>query len=93
MALIPVRCMTCRSVTGNKWEPYVKLLREGNSSDEALDRMGVKAPCCRVTLFTHNDTSVLLLRYQALETDNMKASLKNTAGGVDDMDEGGMDVD
>lgn len=89
MALIPVRCFTCRQVTGNKWEPYVARLKEGQTSDQALDALGVKAPCCRRMLFTHMDTSERLLRYQALETENMKASMQATAGGVEDFDGSG----
>lgn len=89
MALIPVRCMTCRKVTGNKWEPYVKHLQAGKTPDQALDALQIKAPCCRRTIFTHNDTSERLLRYQALETENMKAYMKATAGGLDEMDDSG----
>lgn len=89
MALIPVRCFTCRQVTGNKWDAYVARLKEGQTSDQALDALKVKAPCCRRMLFTHMDTSERLLRYQALETENMKASMQATAGGVDDLDGSG----
>lgn len=84
MALVPVRCMTCGRVTANKWERYVNLLKEGKTQVEALNVLNILAPCCRTTLLTHMDTSSRLLKYQALETENMKKSMEATAGGVDD---------
>lgn len=93
MALVPVRCFTCRRVTGQKWVPYVRALQAGQTVDEALNGLGVKAPCCRQTLFAHMDTLERLLRYQQLETANMKVSMQATAGGVEDLEEDGADED
>lgn len=91
MALIPVSCFTCLTRVGGKWTPYVKLLRENKSPDEALDLLSLKAPCCRRMLLTHTDTLERLLRYQMMETDNMKASMQATVGGMDEADDSGGD--
>lgn len=52
--LIPVRCFTCGSVTGDKWGPFQSNLKTMNEG-EALDAMGVKRVCCRRTIMTHVD--------------------------------------
>ncbi len=90
MSVIPVRCF-CRAVVGDKWERFVAFLKEGVDEDAALDRMGVRAPCCRRMLKCHTDTSERLLRYQVMETDNMKASMQSTAGGADEGEDSGGD--
>lgn len=41
----PVRCFTCGSVIGDKYEDYKKLSPQG--ADKALDQLGVKRYCCR----------------------------------------------
>lgn len=50
---IPVRCYSCGKVTGNKWEPYQKLLSEGVSIKDALDKLGLTRMCCRRILMCH----------------------------------------
>lgn len=61
--LIPVRCFTCGKVTGNKWEPYQKYLREGMTPKEALDKLELQRYCCRRIILTHVDLSDKLLAY------------------------------
>jgi DNA-directed RNA polymerase I, II, and III subunit RPABC5 len=55
--LIPVRCFTCGKVTGNKWEPYIRLLSTGVPAGEALTRLGLIRYCCRRIILTHVDLS------------------------------------
>ncbi|KAK9898707.1 hypothetical protein P389DRAFT_167257 [Cystobasidium minutum MCA 4210] len=61
--IIPVRCFSCGSVTGNKWNPYLALLEQGNTEGEALDLLGLKRYCCRRMVLTHVDLIEKLLRY------------------------------
>jgi len=60
--IIPVRCFTCGKVIGDKWEPYLQLLREKTEA-EALDALGLKRYCCRRMLLTHVDLIEKSLRY------------------------------
>ena len=91
MSLIPIRCFTCRKVIGNKWEPYVELLRNGVDAKTALDTLKLDRPCCRVNVAQNIDTLEKLLSYMAMETENMHEQLQMTAGGLDEGDESGGD--
>ncbi len=61
--LIPVRCFTCGKITGSSWEPYLKLLSEGLTKKEALDRLGFKRYCCTRMLLCHVDITEKLIHY------------------------------
>ena len=63
MPIIPIRCFTCGKVTGNKWDPYLKLLAEGETADEALTTLGLNRYCCRRMILTHVDMMDQLLQY------------------------------
>lgn len=63
MSILPVRCYSCGKVTGNKWEPYQKLLSEGVSIKDALDQLGLTRMCCRRTLMCHVDLFVKVMAY------------------------------
>lgn len=54
--IVPVRCFTCGKVIGSKWEEYNKLLEEGVSKKEALDKIGLERFCCRGTIMSHVET-------------------------------------
>lgn len=68
MPEIAVRCFTCGTVTGNKWEKYVALLKAGNNQTKALDALGLRRPCCRRMLLTHVDLSFQHLKFKGMET-------------------------
>jgi len=53
--IIPVRCMGCGKPIGQLWEQYEKKLKEGKSTDKALDELGLERYCCRATLLGHAD--------------------------------------
>ena len=53
--IIPVRCFSCGKVIGSKWEPYLELLKEGNSEAQSLDKLNIKRYCCRRMILTHVD--------------------------------------
>ncbi len=44
--LFPVRCYSCRKVTGNWLNKYNELCLS-MSRDKALDKIGIRRPCCR----------------------------------------------
>jgi DNA-directed RNA polymerase I, II, and III subunit RPABC5 len=60
---IPVRCYTCGKVTGNKWEPYLKLLKEGKTEIQSLDILGLTRYCCRRIILANVDIDVMMLSY------------------------------
>ncbi|MGQ9468276.1 MAG: DNA-directed RNA polymerase subunit N [Nitrososphaerales archaeon] len=45
--LIPVRCFTCGALIGDKYEEFVKKVKEGEESNKVLDKIGIKRYCCR----------------------------------------------
>ncbi len=54
--IIPVRCFSCGSVIGSKWEDYQRLLEEGKSVKEALDELDLNRFCCRGAIMSHVET-------------------------------------
>ena len=61
--LIPVRCFTCGKVLGNKWEPYLKLLKEGDETSSALEKLSIERYCCKRMISTHVDLINKLIKY------------------------------
>lgn len=61
--IIPVRCYTCGKVTGNKWQHYNDLLKEGNTQAEAFSILGLKRYCCKRILLGHIDIIDTLMAY------------------------------
>ncbi|MGB9659134.1 MAG: DNA-directed RNA polymerase subunit N [Nitrososphaerales archaeon] len=51
--LIPVRCFTCGSLIGDKYEEFVKKVKEGEDPGKALDKIGVNRYCCRRILLSN----------------------------------------
>lgn len=48
--LVPIRCITCNKILGNKWEKYQELLESGVSIEKALNELGLTRPCCRIRM-------------------------------------------
>ena len=53
--IIPVRCMTCGRVIGDKWEKYKELVEKGKTPKQALDELGIESYCCRAIFLSHVD--------------------------------------
>ncbi len=60
--IVPVRCFSCGAVVGNKWDPYLQLLKSDVPANEALDGVGLKRYCCRRMILTHVDLIEKLLQ-------------------------------
>jgi DNA-directed RNA polymerases I, II, and III subunit RPABC5 len=86
MSFIPVRCRSCNKVTGNKWEPWLELMRAGVDKTTALTKLGLSRPCCRSTILSHIDLYTRKERLAALETENMKVCILGTVGEEGDDD-------
>ena len=61
--LIPVRCLTCNKVIGNLWEPYTKMLKEGFSENDSMNKLNLTRYCCKRMLLTHVDLIPKLIKY------------------------------
>ena len=75
--LIPIRCFTCNKVTGNKWEPYCKLI-ETIEPAEALDKLGLTRYCCRRMILSHVDIIDQLLEYPLIEMNQLNINDEST---------------
>jgi DNA-directed RNA polymerase subunit N len=53
--IIPVRCFTCGALIADKYEEFVKKVKEGENPGKALDKIGVKRYCCRRILLANVD--------------------------------------
>lgn len=64
--IIPVRCFTCGKVIGNKYDTYLELMQDENTTDaDALSILGLTRYCCRRMLLTHVDLMTRLLNYNS----------------------------
>ena len=60
--LFPVRCFTCGSVIGDKYEEYADLLKK-NKPAAALDKLEIKRYCCRRMFLSHIDLVDEVVKY------------------------------
>ncbi|RLE55743.1 MAG: DNA-directed RNA polymerase subunit N [Candidatus Methanomethylicota archaeon] len=51
--IVPVRCFTCGALIGDKYEEFIKRVKEGEDPGKVLDSLGVKRYCCRRMLLSH----------------------------------------
>jgi DNA-directed RNA polymerase subunit N len=61
--IIPVRCFSCGSLIGDKWEEFAKRVKEGEDSGKVLDSLGVKRYCCRRMLLAHVEVMDEILKF------------------------------
>jgi len=61
--IIPVRCFSCGSLIGDKWEDFARRVKEGEDSGKVLDSLGVKRYCCRRMLLSHVDVIDEILKF------------------------------
>jgi DNA-directed RNA polymerase I, II, and III subunit RPABC5 len=61
--MIPIRCFSCGSVIGNKWDLYQEYLRQGISAKDSLDKMKLRRFCCRRMILGHVDLVDKMLMY------------------------------
>jgi len=61
--LVPVRCFTCGSLVGNKYEEFQKRVKEGEEPGKALTKMSVKRYCCRRMFISSIETIYQIIPY------------------------------
>ena len=62
--IIPVRCFSCGTVIGSKWEDYQKLLEDGKTVKDALDELGLERFCCRSAMMSHVNSIEIVGKYK-----------------------------
>ncbi|MBU0531865.1 MAG: DNA-directed RNA polymerase subunit N [Candidatus Micrarchaeota archaeon] len=58
----PVRCFTCGSVIGHRFDEYKSGIKE-KTPDVVLDELGFDRYCCRRMFLSHVDIVQSILRY------------------------------
>jgi DNA-directed RNA polymerase subunit N len=61
--IIPVRCFSCGSLIGDKWEDFAMRVKSGEDSGKVLDSLGVKRYCCRRMLLSHVEVIDEILKF------------------------------
>lgn len=61
--IIPVRCFSCGSLIGDKWDEFAKRVKEGEDPGRVLDSLGVKRYCCRRMLLGHVEIIDEILKF------------------------------
>ena len=51
--IIPIRCFSCGKPIGDSYEEYKKMLKDGKSAKEALDKLGIERFCCRSVMLSN----------------------------------------
>ena len=61
--MIPVRCFTCGTVVGDKWDEFARRVKNGEKPNEVLDDLGLNRYCCRRMLLSNVDVIDEILKY------------------------------
>jgi DNA-directed RNA polymerase subunit N len=51
--IVPVRCFTCGTLIGDKWESFAKRVLDGETAGKVLDDFGLTRYCCRRMILSH----------------------------------------
>jgi DNA-directed RNA polymerase subunit N len=61
--IIPIRCFTCGTLIGDKWEDFVRRVKTGEDAGKVLDSLGLKRYCCRRMLLSHIEIADEILKF------------------------------
>ena len=61
--MVPVRCFTCGSLIGDKWEEFAHRVKSGEDPSKVLDDLGLRRYCCRRMLLSNVEVIDEILRY------------------------------
>ena len=62
--IIPIRCFSCGKPIAHLYQEYKKLVEEGMSQKDALDKLGAKRYCCRAQMLGQTDTLALVNKFK-----------------------------
>ena len=61
--MVPVRCFTCGTLIGDKWDEFTRRVKHGENPGQVLDNLGVKRYCCRRMLLSNVEVVDEVIRY------------------------------
>ena len=61
--LIPVRCFSCSTVVGDKYEEFKERVDQGEKPNKILDDLGLFKICCRRMLVSQVNLIDVILPY------------------------------
>lgn len=61
--MVPVRCFTCGTLIGDKWDEFLRRVKAGENPGKVLDDIGLKRYCCRRMLLTNVEVVDDILKY------------------------------
>ena len=60
----PIRCFTCGAVIADKYEEYVKHVKEGKNPAKVLHDMEIERYCCRRMFLSHVEVMDKIVKYR-----------------------------
>nr|MDO8081959.1 DNA-directed RNA polymerase subunit N [Candidatus Freyarchaeota archaeon] len=51
--IIPIRCFTCGKLVADKWEEFIRRVRQGEPPDVVLTSLKIIRYCCRRMMLSH----------------------------------------
>ncbi|MEM2144945.1 MAG: DNA-directed RNA polymerase subunit N [Candidatus Jordarchaeaceae archaeon] len=51
--IIPIRCFTCGKLIADKWEEFIRRVRQGEPPDTVLTSLKIIRYCCRRMMLSH----------------------------------------
>lgn len=61
--MVPIRCFTCGALIGDKWEEFIRRVKNGENPGKVLDDLGLKRYCCRRMLLSNVEVIDDVLKY------------------------------
>ena len=62
--MIPVRCLSCGKVVGDKYEEFERRSAAGEDPGKVLDGLGLDKYCCRRMIIAHSDLIDEFLQFE-----------------------------
>jgi DNA-directed RNA polymerase subunit N len=66
--MVPVRCFSCGSVIGDKWEEFAQKVNRGENPKQVLDELGITRYCCRRMILSNVDIIDEIIKYFEMTT-------------------------
>ena len=82
--LTHIRCHTCNKVIGHKWNQYQEMLSEGKSIKEALNKLGLTRPCCRMRMMNPAKVTLISQYQEDVPTQMLESSFKRLSVATSD---------
>jgi DNA-directed RNA polymerase subunit N (RpoN/RPB10) len=70
--MIPVLCLNCGMVVGNKKKPYDDLLASGKTSQEAMKILRIQRKCCRIMIHCSVDNTEKQIHMEAVRENRQR---------------------